>query len=108
MAKDMLKAWQAWYNEADIPLQDEKGEWYDAETGFYWKESLHRSAVLEKDPLLKESFATLSAKVERLIQGTEYSINKHEHTVEYEKAVEEAKKLVNPFLFLLEVHFLYY
>lgn len=27
-------AFRSWYNEADIPLQDENGNWYDAETGF--------------------------------------------------------------------------
>lgn len=94
MSNSMLKAWQDWYNEADMPMQDENGEWYDAETGISWKASIQRNAVLEKDPLFKESLASLTEKAERRIQGTEYSINKHEEQIEYVEAVKEAKELV--------------
>jgi hypothetical protein len=94
MANMMLKSWQAWYNEADIPMKDEKGEWYDAETGHYWKDSIQKKAVLERDPLFKESLAKLMAKVENLIKSTEYSISKFSDAPEYAVAVKAASELV--------------
>lgn len=36
-----MNNFQHWHDEiADIPLQDKNGEWYDAETGFYYSEYL--------------------------------------------------------------------
>lgn len=93
--KSMLKSWKVWYNEADMPMQDKDGDWYDAETGHYWKDSAIREETLQKDPLFKQTHAQLSSSVEKLMRSLEYGINKHKDILEYSEAVKASVSLLN-------------
>lgn len=44
-----------WLNEADIPMKDKNGKWYDAETGIYFSETVAAIKSKEKSQLSKKA-----------------------------------------------------
>jgi hypothetical protein len=41
----MKTAFEKWYEDADMPEKDKNGNWYDLETGLYYKEANYKSKV---------------------------------------------------------------
>ena len=72
---------KAWYENADLPTQDKEGNWYDAETGFAFREkSVKKTTVKHPDAGLK--LGQLKEKVERLINNQKYAVKKHSANVD--------------------------
>lgn len=72
---------QQWINEADIPMQDKDGNWYDAETGFSFGSTKKSKVVEPYVEVVKHEFDKLTIKqlkelVAKRIAGVQYSLNK--------------------------------
>lgn len=69
-----------WFNDADIPVQDANGNWYDCENGSYFIESISKPVKKEKtateERYDKLKIAELKEIVARYIASQEYAINK--------------------------------
>lgn len=61
-----LDNFDAWYKEADMPMQDANGKWYDAETGIAYNDAYN---YVPKKPARPVSAKTLQARADAKLFG---------------------------------------
>lgn len=62
-----------WYENADIPVMDKNGEWYDAETGLYFRERTEKPREKkEVHPMMYKKLAEMKHDAERVILQEQY------------------------------------
>lgn len=86
----MNKRFENWYNNADMPMQDKDGNWYDAEDGISYAETIRRAAapIVAKHPMSGLKLAELQERCRSLQRAQLNAANKHRGTLDVSKSDE--------------------